>query len=159
MPSARIMITIPSELNERLEPFRSRLNLSKIAAEAIEQRVSELEEATPKAERIADWIVQFNREIREGADRQGDFYRSGFVMGAEFTINSNLNTLKPYQQRTTPIKAEDLPEIAADELRDLLSEQKDRTQDEKHTRRFLIGFEEGIKEMWAKVVAELNPEE
>ena len=39
----KLTITIPDELGERLEPWRDRMNISKVCAEAIEEEIGRLE--------------------------------------------------------------------------------------------------------------------
>lgn len=41
--AARIMITIPAELAERLEPYRGRFNISAVCADALRQQVESMD--------------------------------------------------------------------------------------------------------------------
>jgi len=82
MMATRIQITIPDELAQRLEPWRDRMNISKVCAEAIQSEITTLEASlTPEIEGLAEIIARL-REHKASLE-QSD-YATGLADGDSF---------------------------------------------------------------------------
>lgn len=152
MASARLMITIPSELNERLEPFRSRLNLSAICADAIERKVKELEEATGPAEKLADMILRLRSEAAQQKDLA---YQLGFARGEQYAYQAPLEAFQTYEA-APPTMASRVGLPLTDE--NYLSEQLENMAEDRREQfeyNFTRGWHDGLMSIWRHVKTEL----
>jgi len=84
---ARLNITVPDELYERVERWRDRINLSKICQEAIARELSKLEELPDEVRNMQEALTRLGREkatVERSCFRQGVFDGLEWARGAEY---------------------------------------------------------------------------
>ena len=84
---ARMSVSVPDELTERLEPFKDQLNVSQVCREALERRLDALERAAVLQGEELD-LESLGRRLREDRElAEGRFERLGRENAANW-INS-----------------------------------------------------------------------
>ena len=83
MMATKLTITIPDELAERLEPWRDRMNISKVCAAAIHREVATLEKLPQEVQLITNLIKRLRREK---AEHYQEGYPVGYERGIEYAI-------------------------------------------------------------------------
>ena len=76
----KLTITIPSDLAERLEPWRDRMNISKLCSEAIEREIAVVADLPREVQEFTDVITRLRTERAEA--RKRDYwigYEDGFT--------------------------------------------------------------------------------
>lgn len=81
MAATRVSITIPDDLAERLEPYRDRMNISKVCARAIERELSDLTELPAAVEELNETIARLRMEKDEREERD---YLTGLDWGRSY---------------------------------------------------------------------------
>jgi hypothetical protein len=79
--ATRVSITIPDDLAERLEPYRDRMNISKVCSEAIERELSTLVELPVEVQKLTATIAELRMEK---AELEQDDYNIGLDWGQRY---------------------------------------------------------------------------
>jgi len=156
MPSVKLTVTIPEKLAERLEPYRGRLNLSQITAEAIERKVKELEDIAGPAEAVADLIIR----LREQADAERDAaYQAAFEDALQYALGANLSEFRQWETwRALPDPAALFHMLPASSLTKLdeLQAGVESTERWDVVRQFVKGWLDGTSQVWEGVKIQLQ---
>lgn len=80
---ARLNLTVPDDLFERLEKHRDRLNMSRICAEALEKKVREIEKEAELLQSLRRDVDQMNSMIVRLKDEKDERMRYCFEQGVD----------------------------------------------------------------------------
>lgn len=143
----RVTISISDELAERLEPWRSRINVSRVCAEALAKQVAVLEDLPKEVLELQEVISRLRQEKPES---QGTDKRIGFEDGLAFARDCSYRELKRNVQavdelRGTPFGFE-LPEDSKADL-------TERIQDGEviEAEPYVDGWVRGLMQFWGIV--------
>jgi post-segregation antitoxin (ccd killing protein) len=79
----KVTITIPDDLAERLEPWRDRMNISKVCSRAISQEVKDLEGTSQWSDEYG-FVVERLRFEKAGGNWRD--YRTGYERGLDHAL-------------------------------------------------------------------------
>ena len=94
---ARLNITVPDELYERMEKWRDRLNLSRICQDAISRELNKIEEIPEEVRNMHEALSRLG-EQKAKADRSS--FRRGVHDGLEWAREAEYASLKRWGEQT-----------------------------------------------------------
>lgn len=141
---ARLNITVPDDLYDKIQRWRERLNLSKICQEALAAEIAKLE-AIPKAALEMEALVE--RLKREKGKAGRAWFRRGVFEGMEWGRRASYADLKRWGQAKPEelLKASSPPEVLRPYIRQHV---KDPLWE---YRPFAEGWLSGVQEVWRRV--------
>ena len=80
---ARLNLTVPDDLFERLEKHRDRLNMSRVCANALEKKVVEIEKESELLGSLRQDVDQMNAMITRLKDEKVERMRCCFEQGVD----------------------------------------------------------------------------
>jgi hypothetical protein len=86
---ARLNITVPDELYERVERWRDRINLSKVCQDAIARELDKLEHLPDEVQNMHEALTRLGREkakVERSCFRKGVFDGLEWARGAEYGL-------------------------------------------------------------------------
>ena len=93
---ARLNITVPDELYERLERWRDHVNLSRVCQEALARELDKLEELPAELHRMQQALSRLGQE-KAKVDRAG--FRKGVYDGLEWARQAEYPALKQWGEQ------------------------------------------------------------
>jgi hypothetical protein len=101
---ARLNITVPDDLYERVEKWRDRLNLSRICQDAISREVDKLELVPEDVRRMQEALSRLGREK---ATVERSCFRKGVYDGLEWARQAEYALLKRWGEQAAGSDAQD----------------------------------------------------
>jgi hypothetical protein len=99
---ARLTISIPQELHDRLDGWRDRLNISRVCQEALEREVRRLEEVPTDAMALGALVERLSREKADG-ERQ--WFAQGVSDGMTWARGAAYADLRDLSESGSPSSA------------------------------------------------------
>ncbi|MGH8916375.1 MAG: hypothetical protein ACRDZM_17895 [Acidimicrobiia bacterium] len=96
---ARLTVSIPQDLHNRLENWRDRLNISKVCQEALERELRRLEELPEDAKALGNLVERLSHEKADG-ERQ--WFSQGVSDGMTWARGASYVDLKAAADTTGP---------------------------------------------------------
>lgn len=141
---ARLNITVPSELYNRIEKWRDRLNLSRICQEAIAREIAKLEDIPGEVRELQEVLARLERE-KAAMERR--WFRQGVQDGLNWGKGADYAALKRWG--TAPISPETIREAVAGVAKDSAGKY---TEDPSWDAiPYGEGWLTGVAQLWARV--------
>jgi hypothetical protein len=139
---ARLNITIPDELSERVERWRDRLNLSRVCQEAISRELDRLEQIPSEVKSMHKALARLGREK---AKVEQSSFRKGVHDGLEWARGAEYGLLKRWGERNGDAVLHDVLRGPASEL--VAGHQGDPTWDPEP---YAEGWIAGVQQFWER---------
>jgi hypothetical protein len=139
---ARLNITVPDELYERVERWRDRINLSRICKEAIARELDKLEQVPDEVRSMHEALTRLGRE-KAKADRVS--FRQGVFDGLEWARGAEYAQLKRWGERAGSGASEEA-------LRSPAAEAASKHKDDPawDARPYADGWMAGVQQFWQR---------
>lgn len=139
---ARLNITIPDELSERVERWRDRLNLSRVCQDAISRELDRLEHIPAEVKSMHEALARLGREK---AKVEQSSFRKGVHDGLEWARGAEYALLKRWGERNGDTVFDDV-------LRGPASESASGHQDDPSwdPKPYAEGWVAGVHQFWER---------
>jgi hypothetical protein len=156
---ARLNISIPDALHERLDRLRDRVNASKVCAAALEKELDMVEGPTLAADSVDTKVARLIDRLRGERER---WYQRGFQAGEAWAVEvATLGELNEFEQtwaavdHLDPLTA-DPEELDGwqDELPESFTDRDDTVSDEPLDEdaalrgAYVLGWYRGVRDLW-----------
>jgi len=140
--ATKLTITIPDDLAERLDPWRERMNISRVCSEAIAKELAILADLPREVKELTDVIHRLRTEKAESNQQD---YQTGFEDGMAYAHGATYDEFVIWCEPAMD-EMHNLPEFANDHLNELLQE-----GDVLDARLYKQGWRAGMVAIWKRV--------
>ncbi|GAA2760565.1 hypothetical protein [Actinopolymorpha rutila] len=152
---ARRNISIPDDLDERLDQHRDRINASRVCAIALERELDMIEQQTRPLEVEESKVERLVERLRQQQTEKDNWYGRGRRDGEAWAQNSaSLNELRAFEENWSGLEGMTLADFDPGDLEgwdDVLPEERQPEVNQQPLvlrGAYLLGWYAGVRDLW-----------